>query len=486
MWLQCIQYRRFHISYGIFACSVGILAGLLVGRIVLSSVLLLVLAISAAILVGGALRSMRWWSLIIICLAGLMLGISRSSYIYQELNTYKPLIGNNQIVSGAVASDPTIVSESKQRIELVNIELVDGKSYPGKVFLTVNDSINVKRGDRVVAEGILRGGFGSYQATLSVQQLDSVKRPKDIIRDVREKFGESVRSVVIEPMASLGLGFVVGQRSALPASLDEQLKIVGLTHIVVASGYNLTILVRFITRVMSKQSRFMILTTSLTVIGLFAAFSGFSPSMNRAVLVTVLGLLAWYVGRRFHPVHLLAFVAAITSLVNPTYIYSDLGWYLSFFAFAGVLIVAPLILRLLYKNREPSAPVQLVTETIGAELMALPLIAFSFGMLPVFGLIANVLVAPLVPFAMALITIAGIIAMASSTLAGIFGYAANILIGYMVAVIEQLSSIEYAALTINVGIAELVVWYMLITAFCSIAAHKTRYNFRSRSISSEL
>ena len=62
----------------------------------------------------------------------------------------------------------------------------------------------------------------------------------------------------------------------------------------------------------------------------------------------------------------------------------------------------------------------------------------------------------------------------------------SILIGYMVAVIEQLSSIEYAALTINVGIAELVVWYMLITAFCSIAAHKTRYNFRSRSISSEL
>lgn len=52
--------------------------------------------------------------------------------------------------------------------------------------------------------------------------------------NARDRFAEALRRVIIEPSASLGLGFVIGQRSELPPKLDDELRMVRLTHIVVA------------------------------------------------------------------------------------------------------------------------------------------------------------------------------------------------------------------------------------------------------------
>ena len=151
-----------------------------------------------------------------------------------------------------------------------------------------------------------------------------------------------MREVVKEPQASLGIGFLTGQRSTLPDSLDEQLRIVGLTHIVVASGYNLTILVRFARRLFVRYSKYWATVSASVMICGFVLVTGFSPSMSRAALVTGLSLAAWYYGRKIHPLVLLLFAAAITVLINPSFLWGDIGWALSFTAFAGVMLLAPL------------------------------------------------------------------------------------------------------------------------------------------------
>ncbi len=79
-----------------------------------------------------------------------------------------------------------------------------------------------------------------------------------------------------------------------------------------------------------------------------------SPSMSRAGLVAGLSLLAWYYGRRIHPLVLLPLAMAITVMVQPSYAWGDLGWQLSFAAFAGVLIGAPLIQAYFLATRKSS------------------------------------------------------------------------------------------------------------------------------------
>lgn len=478
------RYHRFHISYLFGAFSVGLLVGLYAGREVQPELGTVVIIIALA-LVLGAFRSARWWAILAAVVAGGLVGALRAQAVAEDYDNYQAAVGTSHVVRGVVGDDPEVLDGGRQRIVLSRVE-IKNQHYPGKIFVNLYDDAVLKRGDRVELYGSLREGFASYGAALTASQLRSVQRGPDMIRDIRERFAGAVRSVIIEPMASLGLGFVVGQRSALPESLDEQLRIVGLTHIVVASGYNLTILVRFMMRLLSRHSRYLALVSSLAAILFFVLFSGFSPSMNRAVIVTALGLLAWYVGRRFHPLLLIVFVAAVTAIWNPMYVWSDLGWYLSFFAFIGVLIVAPLAMRLLYRRREPSSFEQLIAETMGAEVMALPLIAFTFGSLPVLGLVSNVLVAPFIPAAMALTATTGVLAMIAVPFGALLALPTMILIGYMVAVVEWLAGLSFAEHAIGVGLSILVSWYLGIAGAAVIAARRSGYDFRSRDRRLEL
>lgn len=472
------RYKRFHVSYLLAWLAAGLLIGLMAGRnaALIDSAVLLFIGLFLAL---GALRSQRWWAVIAIVFAGISFGLLRGGAVAQEYTAYHEFFDRKVIVRGVMSGDAQTAPGGRQKITLSRVAIGDNV-YPGEIFVTVFGNSVLKRGDTVTVSGKLREGFASYGAAVSGGNVLDVARGSDMVRDIRERFVSAVRSLVMEPMASLGLGFVVGQRSTLPDTLDEQLKIVGLTHIVVASGYNLTILVRFAMRLLVRHSRYLAFMTSLLVITAFVLFSGFSPSMNRAVTVTVLTLLAWYVGRRFHPVLLIAYVASVTALFNPMYVWADLGWYLSFFAFAGILVVAPLVMALLYRRRSASSFEQLVCETMCAEIVALPLIAFAFATVPTFALVANVLVAPFIPAAMALTALTGVVGMVSAWAATIFALPTTILIGYMVAVVDWLASLPMAQHELDLGLWPVLVWYALLVSACVAAWRRTRYNFRVR------
>ena len=204
--------------------------------------------------------------------------------------------------------------------------------------------------------------------------------------------------------------------------------------------------------------------------------------MNRAVAVTGLSLLAWYYGRRFHPLLLIGYVAAGTALWNPVYVWSDLGWYLSFFAFAGVLIVAPLIATVLFKKTQPPAVGQLVIETLSAELMTLPLIALLFGTFPTFGLLANVLVGPVIPFAMLATALAGVAGMVLPILAPLVALPASVIIGYVVAVAEWLASVDWAQLEAAVTVPLVLAWFAAVLVGSLFVWWRSGYDFRSSAI----
>lgn len=474
------RYQRFHISFLFGWLALGVLLGLLFSMWFRPSIDTIGLIVFV-VLCLPALRSRRWWTIGLIIGLGAAIGIARGSDYLAETSGYEAYNGAQISVVGHVVSDSQDSGKSTQTFQLGQIS-INGETLPGELYISSSSKDVVKRGDSVRLSGKLKPGFATYQGAMSYVEIVSVSRGPDLIRDIRERFAESVRTHVVEPMASLGIGFVVGQRTALPRDLDEQMKIVGLTHIVVASGYNLTILVRFARRLLARHSRYLAFVLSLSLMLAFVAFSGLSPSMNRAVVVTGLSLLAWYYGRRFHPLLLIGYVAAGTALWNPVYVWADLGWYLSFFAFAGVLIVAPLIGAVVFKEKRPPALVQLVLETLSAELMTLPLIALIFGVFPTFGLIANVLVGPLIPFAMMATALAGMIGMILPVLAPLAALPASIIIGYVVATVEWLAGSDLAQLSVNITPFLVAGWFTVIFLLSLYVWRRFAYNFRSSAI----
>jgi competence protein ComEC len=419
---------------------------------------------------------------IVVIVVGVTVGAHRGNYFVTEIEYYQNFARAQFLVTGTIDDDPTYGKNGDQQFRISGVT-VDSRPMVGEVFVGTHSILDVKRGDHVALKGRLMDGFGNYQATLRYAVLQSAVAVNDPIRDARDRFAAGVRNIVSEPSASLGIGFVVGQRSALPEELDDQLRVVGLTHIVVASGYNLTILVRFMRRLLAKHSKYLAAVSSGGLMVVFVAVSGLSPSMTRAAAVTGLSLLAWYYGRRFHPLMLILYVAAATAWWYPIYIWSDLGWYLSFLAFAGVLMLAPMVVGLFYKDQsEAPVLVQLAIETTAAQIMTLPLILLIFGELPMLSLLANVLVAPVIPLAMVATAIAGVAGMAAPSLLGIFGIGAGVVVGYVVAVVELLASFSWSQLQLQISSGVMAAIYGTVVFGAIALWAKTRHNFRTTSV----
>lgn len=450
------QRRIFRRTSIISGCLLGCLAGLWLSRSVDVTIGLPVGIVFVALLLLFDKRSIH--TLVFACLLGFSIGLWRGTSVRAQIEGYQILFGREVQLHGRVLDDPVYDEQGRLDFRVGSIR-IDSQELPGQV--RVKGFINgLMRGDVVIIDGKLGDGFGNYQASIYFATAKSITRSNNPVEIIRREFFSAVYSVLPEPHASLGLGFLVGLRSALPQDLDDQLRVAGLTHIVVASGYNLTILVRLSRRLFAKRSKYQALMTSLGLILLFLAVTGASPSMVRASVVTILSLVAWYYGRHFQPVVIILLGAVLTAGFNPLFIWHDMGWWLSFLAFSGVLITAPLITRRLYGDKTPPLLMQIALETMSAQLLVTPLILATFGEISLVALFANVAVVPLIPFAMATTFVAGVASVTlSAGFAGWLGLPAQLVLGYIISATKLFAALSWAQREITVTTTAMVALY---------------------------
>lgn len=420
--------------------------------------------------------------IILIILSGCIFGLWRGSNLKIELNEYSQYYGQVVTVKGMVSQDTSYSEKGDQRINLKNVS-IDGKSLKGEVWVSTAKR-DIKRGDTITIKGKLREGFGSLSASMYRAEIIEISRPSpgDIARRVRDWFAVGVKRSIPDPQASLGLGYLLGQKTALPPDLDNDIRAVGLTHAVVASGYNLTILVIFSRRIFLVVSKYFATIASSVLIFSFMMITGLSPSMTRAGLVAFLGLLVWYYGRKIHPFVLLTFAAATTAIVQPSYIWGDLGWYLSFLSFIGVIVFAPLVHNYFWgTHRKPSTIRGLFVETLSAQLITTPIILMSFGIFSSYSLLANILVLPLVPLAMLLTFIAGIIGLALPSLAEYGGMPATIILKYSTTVIQYMAGLPNSQIEVIFNAPLMIASYIFLAILTTYFIRRTRHDFRAKN-----
>lgn len=419
------------------------------------------------------------WMIVFVCVGGSLIGIYKASLLRIDLRQYEPYYGQNITLSGTVAQDVSLGDKGDQRFNLTNVYAA-GKHLPGQVWVSIAKE-DIKRGDTVSLKGNLSPGFGNLSATLYRAQIIEINRPYpgDIARRARDWFANGVRAAIPEPQVSLGLGYLLGQKTALPKDLEEDIKATGLTHAVVASGYNLTILVVFCRKLFIKISKYIATISSVSLVVCFMLITGLSPSMTRAGFVACLGLLVWYYGRQMHPFVLLTFAAAVTVLINPTYVWGDLGWYLSFGSFIGVIVLSPL-LQAYFWGMQGKVPMlrQLVVDTLSAMILTTPLILQVFGKFSIYALPVNIMVLPFVPLAMLFTFIAGMFGLILPRLAHYAGLPAALILKYSTEVITRFADLPGAQKDISFNPELMIGSYIGLAAIIFYLARKTKHNFR--------
>ncbi len=308
-----------------------------------------------------------------------------------------------------------------------------------QVYVMLERRSEAKRSDLITVRGSFEKGFGNYAAFMYRPELVSISHPStpDYALKLRDALGgRIVEQIGAGDESDLALSYLLGQKGTMSSDLSEKMRLVGLAHTIVASGFHLGIVVSFAKKYLGKISRFATLAGATALIIVYISVTGFTPSMMRAGFATVMSLFAWYFGRRLHPARSLLYLIAISLLINPSYL-TNIAWQLSFASYAGIIFLYPLILKFLYGDKPPGKIAGIILVSLAAQLLCLPICIFHFGSMSIVALLANLLVSPVIPAIMLLSLLAGIIPFP------VFGFLARLLLRYQLLIVNYFSGIKW-------------------------------------------
>lgn len=421
------------------------------------------------------LRRRNWIKLVVVVVLALGLGMWRGGVVQDRLSIYEELYDQKIVLVAHAREDANYNKYKQLSFDAGNLETEDNASLPGKILVSGYGSNSILHGDMVRIEGKLRPAYGTYAAKMSYAQITVLEHRPNLIAEFKRSFVNGMNNALPEPASSFAMGILVGQRVNLPESVKRDLLMVGLTHIIAVSGYNLTIILRASKGLFSKQSKRLSLLLSVSLILLFLAITGAGASIVRAAIVSMLSIWALYYGRTIKPLNLIALAAAITAWANPLYVWADMSWYLSFLAFYGVLVIAPLLAIRFRARWRNSILFMIGLESICAEIMTLPYVLHHFEQISLAGLPANILVAVATPLAMLLSLFAGLAGMFAAPIAGWIALPAKILITYMLDTAHLLGKIPHAFTEgVTISMQQMIASYILILVVTSLLWFKIK------------
>lgn len=317
------------------------------------------------------------------------------------------------VLEGRIADAPEIADTSISYV-VSNLSL-SGAALEGRAL--VRDNRMWPRhdyGETVRLVGKLKiaehEGYGAslrsrgIQATMFGPRIDTIEPAPSsafgTLVAVKEAIEGRVRRLYPEPRASLAVGLLTGTRASFPASLTEDLRTSGLTHIVAISGSNVAIVLALMETLLFWIPRRWRLWPLVGGVALFVLFTGASASVVRAGIMGGLGVLALHAGRVSQARRTILWTAGAMLLWNPLLLTNDLGFQLSFLSVLGILEVSPHLEKLLARVPNVLALRESIALTLSSQVAAAPWIAYKLGNLSLVALPANLLAGPLIPWAM--------------------------------------------------------------------------------------
>ena len=267
----------------------------------------------------------------------------------------------------------------------------------------------------------------------------------DLVERVRAAF---LSNLGPEPSDSMALvaGLAIGERSQLSEVTAQQMRDLSLTHLVAVSGANLAIVVGAVWFLLAALglNRHLRFSIGLIAMAAYVLLVGPESSVIRAATMALFVTVALWLGRGSSALHALAAAVSLILIVDPG-MAVDFGFSLSALATAGLLIAAAPIFESL-RTRLPDWLALGVAAAFSAQLFTTPILLMLQPGLPLYAVLANLLVEPVV----APVTILGILSAAISIpapmMSTLLANTAGLGTSWIVLVASQLSALPLVRL----------------------------------------
>lgn len=334
-----------------------------------------------AIIVLLALLSIRIWYF-----------YHHSEYLVdgEELNFQTRLIDDPEIKNGR--QQFSLKSDSGQRI-----------------YITTGLFPQLNYGDKILIRGELtKKNFESYSIfTMSFPNIQIIDNDHNFITSavitIRRKTNKIYQKSLSPVSAGLLSGIVFGGDRNLPKEFADDLRISGVTHVIAASGMNVTFVASFLMGVFALFFRRQIAIT-IAIFGIFfyAYIAGLEPSIVRAAIMGAIVFSAKLLGKESFALLSLIITVFVMIFYNPNFL-SEVGFQLSVVATAGIVLIKPILDRGFEQFGKFGKLVREdIGTTISAQIMTLPILLGTFGIFNLLSVIVNALVLWTIPILMIL------------------------------------------------------------------------------------
>jgi len=388
-------------------------------------------------------------------------------------------------ITGFISEDPD-VRQDKQLLTF-RAESVGGQKVSGENNILIEAGLFPKRsyGDELAVYGPLvsprnfsddttgetfdyvsylqkdRIYFVMYQPQMNIIAAGGGNPIMAALLSVKHAFADSVDRGMSEPNSSLVNAIILGERHSVPQNILDMLRTVGIIHIVILSGYAITIVAESVRRFFSRFGfRTSIILASVSII-LFALMTGATAMVVRASIMALFAFLSRALSRKHDVVRALALTVFLMVLWNPMILVFDVSFQVSILAVAGLVFISPIFEKKFINISDRFGFKSILISTLSAQIAVVPYLLYVTGSFSLYSVPANILVLVVLPMTMFFGLLSGVFGFVSPILAFPFSAMAYFLTSYELFVARIFSSIPFSSILIPLPFWAVLLIYLL-------------------------
>jgi len=279
-------------------------------------------------------------------------------------------------------------------------------------------------------------------------KIELIKRPyfnlNRSIFLIKNSFLEEVQKIMPSPESELLGGILLGTKRSLGRDLEEKFREVGLIHIVVLSGYNITIIAEAIFRVLGFLPRIASASLGIFSVIIFSIMVGSGATVIRSTIMTILALVSRLSNQNYNVNRALFISGSLRVFHNPEILLHDPSFQLSFLATIGLINFSDFVKRFIKFLPKKFEIREITSATLSTQIAVLPFLAKMTGEISIVAPIVNIVTLQVIPVTMLLGFIAGLASFLNQTLGLIFAYPPYLFLHYILVIVEFFSKFSFA------------------------------------------
>lgn len=261
-------------------------------------------------------------------------------------------------------------------------------------------------------------------------------------------FTSVINSYLPEPHASLLNGILFGVNLHTNKLFYQELRTVGLLHIVVLSGMNITLIGAVVMNITSFFSRRVSSLITILVVILFVLFVGTQAPVVRAAIMGILTLVAFIYGRR-NVVLFSLFLSGIFIFIFQPHWMRTISFQLSYAATLGIILFS-LKKQAIPKNNWEHFMYSIKKDlriSLSAQILAAPIIFLYFRQISLISPLSNLFISITIAPLMIMGFITAFLGKIHPLLGLIPSYICYGILSYIIFVVKILSKVPYASIS---------------------------------------